>query len=195
MSSKVLKTCIIENCEDCEIESKTNCNFQYCHLLKFYLISTPSLIIGGTGISKYNTSAFFIWLMIICLFFLVIEIRVLCAHCPHYENSKMTLKCWANYGAPKIWKFRPWPMTPQEKTILISGFAFVWGYPFFFLFASEAWLMLFLYFCLTTFFFTMLRLKNCVKCINFSCPLNQISPDTKEIFLRNNPVFCDKKEQ
>ncbi|GAJ20475.1 unnamed protein product, partial [marine sediment metagenome] len=25
-----------------------------------------------------------------------------------------TLKCWANYGSPKLWKYRPGPMSLNE---------------------------------------------------------------------------------
>ncbi len=38
------------------------------------------------------------------------------------------LKGWANYGMPKLWKYRPGPMTFWEKVIFCTGFGLVWGY-------------------------------------------------------------------
>jgi len=189
-----IKTCIIENCEECDISSKTNCIFRSCQLLEFYLISVPSFLIGGLGLYKYSASSLFIWLSIVVVFFFVIEIRVLCTHCPHYENSNILVRCWANSGAPKLWSFRPWPMNLIEKSILIAGFIIVWGYPLMFFLVTRAWLFLLLYSLLTALFFTILTMRNCIKCINFSCPLNRIDKNTKETFLRNNPIFINTKK-
>ena len=35
------------------------------------------------------------------------------------ETGTKTLKCWANYGSPKLWKYRPGPMSLAEKTVFI----------------------------------------------------------------------------
>jgi hypothetical protein len=71
------------------------------------------------------------WLTMIIGYFGFIEIRVMCSHCPHYAESDSSLKCWANYGSPKIWKYRPEPMSFIEKAIFLGGFAIIWGYPLF----------------------------------------------------------------
>ena len=44
-------------------------------------------------------------------FFGFIETRVLCSHCPHYAEEGASLRCWANYGSPKLFKYRPGPMS------------------------------------------------------------------------------------
>ncbi len=187
--NRPIKTCRSGSCKDCDISLRTNCYFNSCQLLEFYVISSPSFILGGIGIYSNSPTSFFIWLLIIILFFFVIEIRVLCSHCPHYENSKMLLKCWANSGAPKLWRFRPWPMNIFEKSILITGFSIVWGYPLVFFLLTKSWWYSIFYSLLTVAFFILLSLRNCVKCINFSCPLNRVGNDTKNRFTENNPVF------
>ena len=187
MVNPPIKTCSISTCKSCDIQTKTNCNFNISQLLQFYLISLPSFIIGGVFLYSHNAAALYIWLLIIASFFLVIEIRVLCSHCPHYERSFIFLNCWANYGAPKLWKYRPGPMNLLEKYILIFGFMVVWGYPLVFLFLLKNWLVFAVYLSSVALFFIILRKKNCARCINFSCPLNNADLNTKKIFFRNNP--------
>jgi len=180
----------MDTCRKCDISPETNCDFSIDQLLQFYLISLPSFVIGGIGIYNYNINTLYIWLLIIGTFFLLIEIRVLCSHCPHYERSSTFLSCWANYGAPKLWKYRPGPMNKVEKLILIAGFIIVWGYPLIFLLLSKSWMLFAIYSFSVAFFFIALRLKNCKKCINLSCPLNNVDINTKKKFLMNNPMIA-----
>ncbi len=186
-----IKTCSIDSCRKCDINSKTNCTFNPGQLFRFYLIAFPSFIIGGIGIYNFNANSFIIWLVTIGVFFLVIEIRILCSHCPHYEKSSSTLSCWANYGAPKLWKYRPGPMNKIEKSILILGFIVVWGYPVIFLYLAKNWIVMTIYIFSVSLFFTILRLYNCKICINFSCPLNNVNIDTRNKFLKNNPLIYE----
>ena len=75
---------------------------------------------------------FILWIGIIVLYFGGVEIRVMCSHCPHYAENGLTLSCWANHGMPKLWKFKPGPMSFLEKVVFLGGFAAVWGYPIIF---------------------------------------------------------------
>jgi hypothetical protein len=51
----------------------------------------------------------------------LLEIRVMCSHCPHYAEAGRLLKCWANYGSPKLWAYRPGPMCRMETLHLEHG--------------------------------------------------------------------------
>ncbi len=187
MTNQIIKTCSNDICNNCDIQAKVNCKFNFTQLLKFYGISLPSFILAGLFLYNYQVTALKTWYLIIGLFFLVVEIRVLCSHCPHYEKSSYFLSCWANYGAPKLWRYRPGPMNILEKLILIVGFIIVWGYPLAFIILHKNWTILVFYIILTTIFFIVLRRKNYVQCINLSCPLNSVDPLTKNQFLKNNP--------
>jgi hypothetical protein len=182
MTSKPANTCLKESCNNCKIISKLNCHFNYGQLLRFYLIVLPSFIIGAIVIYKYAFLDLIIWLIIIAIFFLIVEIRVLCSHCPHYSKSSGTLRCWANFGAPKLWKDRPGPMNNFERTILILGFIIVWGYPIIFAFKIKDWLLLSIYVLSVVLFFTLLRQFFCKKCVNFFCPLNIVSTEIIDEF-------------
>jgi len=76
---------------------------------------TVTFLLGGAGI--YHSGGWWLlpWLMTIIGFFGFVEIRVMCSDCPHYAEQGSSLKCWANYGSPKIWKYRPGPMAFWEK--------------------------------------------------------------------------------
>jgi len=182
MIKKPLKSCSKESCDECEIHSRIICRFHPGQFIRFYLILLPSLITGIIGTYNYNYNIFISWILMIAMFFLLIGIRVLCTHCPHYNESPEIIRCWANWGVPKLWKYRPSPMNVYEKAILISGFIIIWGYPAVFISLTYNWLLLSGYILSVSFFFFLLNRFSCRKCINFSCPLNRVDPEVKRIF-------------
>lgn len=191
MIEKPIPTCSKGSCNDCDIHSRIACHFTRGQLFRFYLFVLPSFIIGGTGIYYVSMTGFIAWLTITGLFFLLIEIRVLCTHCPHYNESTDSLRCWANYGVPKLWKYRPGPMNGFEKAILVSGFIIVWGFPVAFISLTEHWILLGGYFFSVVLFFILLRQYQCKKCMNFSCPMNAVDNEIRKEFLNNNPLIRD----
>ena len=124
-------------------------------------------------------------------FFGFLEIRVMCSHCPHYAEPGYSLKCWANYGSPKLWRYRPGPMILIEKTIFFGGFIVVWGYPLLFLLAGSQWFLLIVYVLSTTGFFMTLRKYFCSQCINFACPLNTVGETARRGFFDRNPEIAE----
>ena len=185
---KPIATCKSDSCDDCAIENNIHCHFRLKDLLYFLLISLPSFLFGGVGIYDMNGWLLIPWLIMIVSFFGFVEIRVMCSHCPHYAESPATLKCWANYGSIKLWKYRPGPMTPMEKTIFFTGFAVVWGYPLPILIHSEQMILLLLYIMVTICFFIILTVFMCSQCMNFACPLNHVDDEVRDLFFEKNPV-------
>ena len=186
MNDKPLKSCSKESCNECEIHSKVTCHFNPGQFVQFYLILLLPLTTGSFGVYNYSSNSFIIWVMTFPLFFLLLGIRVLCTHCPHYKESSRIIRCWANYGVPKLWKYRPTPMNFYEKAILISGFIFIWGFPVIFISLTQEWILLSGYLISVFLFFFLLNRISCRKCINFSCPLNKVSNKVREVFLSYN---------
>lgn len=184
---KPIATCESESCDDCAIQSSVHCHFNLKDLLYFLFISLPSFIIGAVGIYYMDVWLLIPWIIIIIAFFMFIEIRVMCSHCPHYAESPKTLKCRANYGSPKLWKYRPGPMTNIEKTFFFAGFAIVWGYPLPIMILTEQMLLLLLYLLVTIGFFIILTVFMCSQCVNFACPLNHVDKKVRNQFLDKNP--------
>ncbi len=185
--NKPIATCVSETCETCTVSKNLHCHFKLRDWIHFLLISLLSFFLGGAGINHVNGWWLIPWLVIIIGYFGFVEIRVMCSHCPHYAEEGSSLKCWANYGSPKIWKYRPGPMTPWEKIIFFAGFALVWGYPLVFLISEFQLFLLFVYLLSVGGFFMTLRTFLCSRCMNFACPLNTVDNEVREEFFKRNP--------
>jgi len=183
-----ITTCEASGCEDCSLTDSIQCHFGTSDLIHFYLISFPPFLVGGAAILASGLAPLLIWIAIIFGFFNFVEIRVMCSHCPHYAEEGKSLKCWANYGSPKLWKYRPGPMSLMEKTAFLGGFVVVWGYPLVFFVTGGLWYLLGLYVLLTTGFFVTLKRFLCSRCMNFACPLNGVPDQVRRAFWECNPV-------
>jgi fatty acid desaturase len=96
------------------------------------------------------------------------------------------MKCHANYGFPKLWRYRPGPMNRTEKTVFLSGLFLVFGYPAFFILLSGSSGILIVYLVSAALFFILTGKFYCSRCIHFSCPLNRVKDDIKKEFMKYN---------
>lgn len=186
-SSKPIATCVAADCADCPVRGRIHCHFRFGDLAHFLAIGLPGLLVGGAGVLGAGVGHLVFWVALMVGFFGFIEIRVMCAHCPHYAEKGRTLGCWANHGAPKIWNYRPGPMSAVEKRVFFVGLAAVWGYPLPLLVTGGKWFLLVLYTLTNAGFFLALRLFLCARCMNFACPLNTVDGPTRELFLQRHP--------
>ena len=186
-SSTPIATCEASTCTGCHAAESIQCHFGPGDLFHFYLICLPSFLVGGAGILSVGLVPVVIWIAIVISFFGFIEIRVMCSHCPHYAEEGSTLKCGANYGSPKLWKYRPGPMSTTENVVFFIGLAAVFGYPLGFFVVSGEWFLLTLYFLLNAMFFVTLRKFLCSRCMNFACPVNVVPDPVRELFWKRNP--------
>ena len=184
---KPLATCEASSCIDCPTDNALHCHFRLKDWLHFLSIAFPPFLLGGAGIYHVSGWGLIPWIIFVIAFFGFIEIRVMCSHCPHYAESDKNLKCWANYGSPKLWKYRPGPMTIIEKTVFFAGFGIVWGYPLLYLIFSWQIFLLMVYVISTAGFFMTLRMFLCAQCINFACPLNSVKREVRDQFFMKNP--------
>ena len=185
--NKPIATCVSETCDNCSVRSALHCHFTLKDLTLFLVIALPSFLLGGAGIYHMNGWMLVPWLTLMIGYFGFVEIRVMCSHCPHYAEEGSTLRCWANYGSPKIWRYRPGPLTLPEKVVFFAGLALVWGYPLFFLIVELQLFLLVLYLLTTAGFYMTLRMFLCSQCMNFACPLNRVEDGVRSGFFECNP--------
>ncbi len=185
--NKPLATCVAGSCDNCPVSDKLHCHFSMRDLIQFLLIAFPGFLLGGYGIYNISGQMVLPWLAIIMAYFGFVEIRVMCSHCPHYAEEGKSLKCWANYGSPKLWKYRPGPMTGRERIVFLAGFVLVWGYPIVFLVSGFQWFLLLVYLTTVAGFFMTVKTFLCTQCINFACPLNRVGEDVRMMFFERNP--------
>jgi hypothetical protein len=169
------------------VANSIHCHFRPADLIHFYLICVPVFLVGGAGALAVGLVPLLIWIGIVISFFGFIEIRVMCSHCPHYAEEGSSLRCWANYGSPKLWKYRPGPMSTVEMVVFFTGLLAVFGYPLGFLVAGGLWFLLALYLLLTAAFAVTLKRSLCSRCMNFACPLNGVPQNVRVLFWERNP--------
>ena len=186
-----LATCSQEECSDCPHNGVLHCHFSGTDLAKFLLAMLPAFVTGGIGIFRLQGWAALVgWMLFFISYFGLIEIRVMCSHCPHYAEPGSSLKCWANYGSPKLWRYRPGPMSTSEKIIFMGGLVVIFSLPAAVFLIHTAWIALVVYSITLTAALTYLRRVMCVQCINFACPLNRVDPATRASFLLMNPTIA-----
>jgi hypothetical protein len=167
----------------------------YGDLVQFLLLAfgvfLPALlgmVLGGYGLYLIGYAAFWVF------FFGVFEIRILCSHCPYYAERGFTLHCPANYGLPKFWRYRPEPMKRWERVALLVCFAILFGYPLPFLVLGSQWVLLALTVYAGIVWAVVMQRNVCNRCVNFSCPLNQVPKAVVDDYLRRNPVMREAWE-
>ena len=185
-----------EECENCLLNNELNCYFELKKLLSFIgvfsLFAVPSIL--GLILSDY--ALYLIgWFIFWIIFFEFWEIRILCSHCPFYAQEGRTIRCIANYGSLKLWSYHPEPISRIEKLQLFIGFLILFGYPLLFLLLARQYFFLILSIiglsCFTIFLLTI----KCSKCVNFSCPLNRVSKDVVNDFLKRNTIMREAWEK
>ena len=71
--------------------------------------------------------------------------RVMCSHCPHYAEPGRTLRCSANYGAAKLWRYRPGQCLSSESFLFLGGLITIFVYPSASMLLGGQWFLLLLY--------------------------------------------------
>jgi hypothetical protein len=186
--NRPLHTCTSGNCETCALKHKINCHFSLSQLVKFLIFAFPPFIFAGVVLFRIHPFIIFPYILLFFAYFGFIEIKVMCSHCPHYAEPDInSLKCWANYGIPKLWKYNPGPMTTAEKIIFFTGMIAVLIYPIFFLIFTHHLLFLVIYLILIIPGVILLNLFLCTQCMNFACPLNKVKKEVRDVFFEKNP--------
>lgn len=187
---KPIATCTGESCSGCSAGETIRCHFTLKDLVHFYALILPIFLVGGAGILRMSGWWLLFWAAGTIGFFVFPAARVLCAHCPHYAEPVTSLKCWANYGVPKLWKYRPGPLSSTEKLIFYGGLIIIWGYPLLFLVMGLQWFLLLLYIVTSTAAYMSLASSFCSACMNLACPFNSVPEDVREEFFKLNPQMA-----
>ncbi len=199
-------------CEACSADGKLACKWDLAALRGFYALSCPPLVAALFGMVLVGILTGAWWPLIGYIVYFVVmlgvfEIRFLCSHCPYYAESGKVLHCLANHGSIKWWRYRPEPMNTVERFLmyfLVTTVFFaiplaILGYGIWFLalhyaeYGLTALLgligiaVVFLFGSLSS--YTLLRTFYCSRCVNFSCPLNNVPRALVIAYLERNEVM------
>ncbi len=178
----------LEVCGDCSLSDDLMCRFDRRDLLHFFLFMLPFGITSIAGVIRAGFGRYlWFWLAYALFFFFVWEAYILCRHCPYWAGEGRILRCHANYGVFKIWRYTPRPMNTGEQAQFIIGALLLVVFPFPFLLAGREFLLTFI--ALSTVLNAIYELKMtiCTRCVNFSCPLNAVPPQVMQAYLDKNP--------
>jgi hypothetical protein len=175
-------------CQECQTNGKLMCRFDGKDLLNFFMIILPFGITAIAGIIRVGYGwCLLLWLAYSLFFFFVWETRIACRHCPYRAEEGSILRCHANYGVIKIWRYERGPMNKREKTQFVIG-ALLWiGFPLPFLFLGQQYLLALIGVRAAVSGAFILREDVCIRCINFPCPLSAVPKQLVDVCLRCNP--------
>jgi len=180
----------ISACDDCPILGELQCRFRWHDLLSFFVNFAPYGIASIAGMVRSGAAWLLLgWLSFAILFFFGWEARVLCSHCPYWAEGGRILHCHANFGVFRIWRYRPDPMSRSEKAQFLIGALILIAFPFPFMLLGEQYLLVLVALSAAVAFALNLIRNTCVRCVNFSCPLNRVPKPIVDAYLRRNPVI------
>lgn len=148
--------------------------------LYWNFFNTIPFLIGSIAIARDSLKWVAVYIGISLFFFLVIEFRFACTHCFYYIRSKGCVKCMMLSGVPKIFKARPGSHSPFEKVMTVLGALPMFFFPVYWLVRDP--LLLGAYIVAWTLFFLTARRYECVRCLNFECPMNRVPAGVKNEF-------------
>jgi hypothetical protein len=178
----------LSTCQACQTNGRLMCRLDRKDMVNFFMIILP---FGVTAIAGNIRAGYgwylLLWLAYSLFFFFVWEARVLCRHCPYWSEVGTILRCHANYGVIKIWKYQPGPMSRLEKIQFGIG-ALIWiVFPLPFLLMGREYLLALIAVSAAISGMFILRRNVCSQCINFSCPMNIVPKQLVDAYLRRNP--------
>ena len=143
----------------------------------------------GSFVMTEGMLMFPVYLIISMLFFAGgIEWYVLCRHCPCYEHSghehgnENRFYCLANWGSPKLFKYKPGHISraAQATFLVFTGFFLLFPILYF----LDRWEFVLFQLVMALSFIVSLRHWGCSQCPNFGCILNCVPEEKKEQFIK-----------
>ncbi|HNT75206.1 MAG TPA: hypothetical protein PKH77_09325 [Anaerolineae bacterium] len=177
-------------CAGCALEGRLMCHYDARDTVKFLMAALPLMATAAFGVIQAGYGWYLLlWIAYWLFFFFGWEARVLCSHCPMWAEEGRVLRCHANYGVIKFWKYRPGPMSKAERTQFIAG-ALIWlGFPLALTLLGGEYLWAAAGTVAAVSGIYNLRVVSCGRCINFSCPLSTVPKAEVDAYLKRNPAM------
>jgi hypothetical protein len=196
-------------CSTCGNKGEIFCKPDENKVIVSHLLEGSFVLMAMFGTGVISVLFGTIWPMLVfaifsALFFLVIQPRITCSHCPYYAEDRFFLHCTENHFSPKIWRYHPEPITLWEKIGTVVGFTFLGAYPVLvelygiyvlWMNHSDSVALLgvigvFIGTMLTlTLFYVVFFLLYCPHCVNFSCVFNKVPEEYVQRYLERNPII------
>ncbi|HOA67678.1 MAG TPA: hypothetical protein PK669_02905 [Methanosarcina thermophila] len=163
------------------------------HSLKDHLywnfLNLITFLIGSIAIARDSIKWAAVYAGIALFFFLIIKLRFACTHCLYYIRSQDRVKCTMLPGVPKLFKARPGSHSPFEMAMIVLGALPVFLFPVYWLVREP--IMLGAYIVAWVLFILTARRYECIRCINFECPVNRAPAGVKIAFKKGDDFSWD----
>jgi small-conductance mechanosensitive channel len=205
------------DCETCGNNKVLDCKLDRRQTVVTTLVIYSFIVVSVVGLYLVGSVTQAWWVLIVFvvfvpLFFVVIEPRITCSHCPYYAEQRLRFNCPGNMLTPKLWKYHPEPMNKYEQLGTLIGFIFFGAFPIFVelygiwvLLAEDLNIMdaplleLLVIMVATIILISMLYavflFVFCKKCVNFSCQFNQVPKSVADRYIKANPVMREAWEK
>ena len=186
----VCLNCSSSKSKECLIDKDLDCHFRSSNMVLFFIgfvvFGVPAIL--GIILSGFGLLVI-VWIIFMIFFLQIWENRILCSHCPYYAEEGRILRCHANYGLFKLWKYNPHPMSRFEQFQFLIGVGIFVGFPIPWMILGNQFVLMTLSVIGAVIFILILITKLCIRCVNFSCPLNRVPKETRNRFLTRNPAM------
>jgi hypothetical protein len=204
-------------CDDCENNNVLDCKLNRKQTVVTSLVIYSFIAISVLGLFLIGRITGEWWMLVVfivfvVLFFIVIEPRITCSHCPYYAEARVRFNCPGNMLTPKLWKYHPEPINKYEQAGTLIGFIFFGAFPVFtelyglwFLLSEgfhigdtsvlELLVILAATISLIAILYAIFLLVFCRKCVNFSCQFNRVPKPIAERYISANPVMMEAWEK
>lgn len=196
-------------CSTCGNKNEIFCKPDQNKVIVSHLLEGSFILMAVLGTAVTSVILSRLWPVLVfsifsALFFLVIQPRITCSHCPYYAEDRFFLHCTENHFSPKIWRYHPEPITWWEKISTIVGFGFLGAYPLLvelygvYVFWNTNPDLISLMSIIGVFVGTILSLAlfyvaffllYCPHCVNFSCVFNKVPEEYVQRYLDRNPMM------
>lgn len=205
------------DCASCGIAERLYCRVDPKLRKAFYVLFIPAILMAFFGLSVIGVMLHNWWFLggyvaFIFILFPLIEMFVLCRHCPFYSEYGNKLTCLTTEEMPKIYKYDPRPMNGKEKLAMYFYYLIIMGFPIaaigsgVFIAATNyaqygiltllGLIGILLSFILAVITFNYcLSIYVCRRCVHFSCPWNSVEKETVDTYLRKNPAMMKAWEE
>lgn len=206
------------DCSSCPIRGKLECNpgvvrntrMFYGSLGVWLAAAFAGMVMTAVHTGWWWTVPFYLAFWVV--YQLYNELLVHCPHCPFWNEESGSISCMVNCGIPKPgWKriarhlrYNPEPYSFRERLMinLFNCFSMLFPWAVTACGTCAAWKIsqgaFFLsagihlaYVASMLAFLFVLVGRFCRRCVNFSCPMNKVSPEVVRAYLERNPYIAE----
>lgn len=170
-----------------QVAASSRCTFlrvehEFKDFLYWNFVTLTILFSAGLAIGISSMGWLLAYIFIVFFHFGILEQYFFCTHCPYFVRGEKCLRCMMNWGWPRHFKPRHGPPGKLDIAITSLGFIIIILFPLSWLLIEPFLLGTYLL-SISIFLLTIWRYE-CIRCIYFGCPFNQVPAEIRKDYLK-----------